>query len=993
MQPSPSVNAVLTFDPDAMIEFVATKNFDSFTQNRSLDPNVHLFSNAPNSNLLSLTHSVGMDQPDQTMELELIDPQGVFEEALLNVNLEDMWSLKDNPVSKILKQKMDQKEEAEGLLDAAKKELKRLNHTINSTQHSLDNAKMNVKRRSVELKVLHEEAERLWEDMGGRPGRLDQDDWLNKYDKKATEAQLIKSQYDAATSYWQRPLYISYGIGNDLGNWSPPICFERILKIEYVFNATGARVLKLKMVGIGVHPNLTSTGLKPFGPDMTKGLVTTGQSWRLFNKEASKIQVNLMKKLANLPDEPIEDLRSPTVGGHLPYFPDREAYNIQQDIEGALGDPYKPSFHWVVKKVLESFLRKGIGPIGGDDPNVLVLFPNLDEFLANYLSRKRASVKASINKSDEPGRLNNDKIIDFLTFKAALEGIGLSLGLRYPEEKAQGSATSNKAAVNKTRAVQLGQPPKEGSRLWVDGLWGEHYIDALEIVAMLECDHVTTPYAETIVNVGNAIQTLIRDYYQESVRVNFMQYVQLETDFNMLRIMKKAQLIERDDTPCYIYGDSIIITDYLRAALLEWSVTDIHSKGKLSPGEVDLDDPVLTQEQLESFTNNYLTKFVNPLDVIVGLNLEYMKEVVNYAMPPQFPGAFGERTLADFDESALPHDANRSKLDNKKKVHPFLASRMPVFSFGTKSPNIIGVEFDFDSFFTGAMAKTATTPIIGHQMKSGLIPDRYTGKADRLFQRMKNWSDNWDEEMNVPVDFMEYVEKYYVTSWLNTRGGIDLKDQKWLKEAFTNLGIEDMVSVENFGVWTFMGGKKDFYQYMWRGIEALFDQSNLDTYSTRNVGSTSMVDSLINRHVALSTFIINNVFTGVVTTLPMFNLSTLKRVMNRPCLLYCVEPQFMHNSEGKKSTKDKPNLTWFTAMYMLTGFKHTINSTNVESEFLITKDPSIPSKLSKIDYYENLEEKESEQNKRKIEGTGSTDPNWLTPEGQGMSEGRGTIIG
>ena len=100
----PTVNIIMTYRPSVMMKFQRTGSLQAFiddqeersekerrAKNQTRSPgekvasqkHTYIFRNTPNSNLLSLTHSFN-EEDKAVMEVELLDPEGVFEEAMID---------------------------------------------------------------------------------------------------------------------------------------------------------------------------------------------------------------------------------------------------------------------------------------------------------------------------------------------------------------------------------------------------------------------------------------------------------------------------------------------------------------------------------------------------------------------------------------------------------------------------------------------------------------------------------------------------------------------------------------------------------------------------------------------------------------------------------------------------------------------------------------------------------------------------------------------
>ena len=70
---------------------------------------------------------------------------------------------------------------------------------------------------------------------------------------------------------------------------------------------------------------------------------------------------------------------------------------------------------------------------------------------------------------------------------------------------------------------------------------------------------------------------------------------------------------------------------------------------------------------------------------------------------------------------------------------------------------------------------------------------------------------------------------------------------------------------------------------------------------------------------------------GTVKTLPLFQLSNLKRVANKPCYVYANEPRF----QGVHLPYPRTGPPFYSGFYQIKGFRHSISKGNVFSEFSI----------------------------------------------------------
>ena len=113
---APAVNVVASFDPESMIAFQRLGSLKQFRDYVTAKKNTlkadftSIFSQGPNSTILSLVHEVGKNSStvDSTvvneLTLEIMDPQGIFEETVLDNSVYGAWDIKDNSEAAYLEQ-------------------------------------------------------------------------------------------------------------------------------------------------------------------------------------------------------------------------------------------------------------------------------------------------------------------------------------------------------------------------------------------------------------------------------------------------------------------------------------------------------------------------------------------------------------------------------------------------------------------------------------------------------------------------------------------------------------------------------------------------------------------------------------------------------------------------------------------------------------------------------------------------------------------------
>ncbi len=90
----------------------------------------------------------------------------------------------------------------------------------------------------------------------------------------------------------------------------------------------------------------------------------------------------------------------------------------------------------------------------------------------------------------------------------------------------------------------------------------------------------------------------------------------------------------------------------------------------------------------------------------------------------------------------------------------------------------------------------------------------------------------------------------------------------------------------------------------------------------------------INLHKDITSLALSMPLVGKIKTLPYFGLSDYKSTIKTPCFLFGAEPVALFAGNNIRLS---PGRFWFNGIYVIVGYKHTINRNNVYSEFAIMR--------------------------------------------------------
>ena len=942
------INIVVSFDPDAMLHFqkagslAAFKNYKK-THQRSPDPGgqqvlfsegTHIFDNiSPNSNFISLSHSFGLAK-GMELQIELIDPNGVFEKTLLDNSVETWWPAKTDPVFEHFQKNADD-------IRVVRGELNTLLRTPVLPTISNPN-------RTRELPTVLDYSSKI-------TLLTDKLETLLKY-----KDDIIKSRrtFDRKVTM-QRPIYVTYGLGDNLQNWSPIQCYGKIIRFEYSFNGSGVRVIKLVLLGLGAHPSLTQEGLSVLGRSFTAGLLTQGTSDLVFNAKATeKFKGSLTKKKDVGPT--VRDMEENVI------FPGYNQTQAVEDLEKLLSNPLKPSLHIAITQALTDFIKKGI-----NDENVYVLLPDLDKALKRNidmaLEKNKDRIKP-INPSPtleagavEPGDtqytppLSLSDIRYFMAFNSVLLSLGFSL--------CESSYSLSPVGKNVNRELESIYQAEEEIDLPGDPV--PAWFQGRNFRVALQCNYEHTTFLDKLKQIAELFEKVITLSGGKSPLM--MRAPQAETDLGALRQMKKAGLIPRTDKPLIYWGDSNLISSYLYGGAIETAEYDRPeardtlenimypappiSEGK--PGDLNFAMGVRTK----------LWEVIHPLDRLNGLDINYMNSLLWESYVPDLttPGdqPFGPTTTTDLFGTT---------------------EEMPLFTFGDKKPNILNIDFDINAIYTTAMFDAVPRPSTSSQRTSSLILrnsktgiDFVNTVLDDMFKSDtgQDIMDDKDKDKVVRLSIKKLINAEidpamgYSTQWATAIGEGDIPDEfKTAVEDFmtergsvyfaNNPAVKAIraffakrpSTLENLrgkklatdaksrelakGVATKWSEEEpEFMRYMWKS----FVDTHIVATNKRIYAPGTPIDDVIKNSARLQQSLLRSVMVGSITTVPFFHLSSMKRTFYKPCLVRCVEPSITLSNHDDK----RDNFTWFSGLYEITGFKHTITSSMASSQFSLVK--------------------------------------------------------
>ena len=891
----PTINIVMSFDPEEVFTFLESKTLDIFKDKSKSPKDTYFFRNGPASSFKSLVHSVGYEGESGTpkLEIEFVDPEELFEHRMTSFTVKGMIPEEGNLIEdqlkklrrnlndaageerafrgllsteKLLLVELQNRKRAEEQDDASAKDLEAKIAVTTELITVLKNDIAMFKEARIANQKIFDAA--IDEKGGDGGGSIDYD----KVSQLDAETRATVREYNE--SVFKRSIWISYGVGDLLENWCPPMVFDTAVGAEYTVGGKNARVLKLKYDGVSSRP--TNTATSHFLSKVGARIVCKGTSGRILNASAMEAK----KKYYN-------DLN--TTNEYFPYFNHGLYFSI----------------HEIITDVLTDYIRNA-----SSNDNVLVVVPDLDILLLDKLtaSMKSSGVNWFLRSSEKPKVATSyaefAKVLKGLT--SFFEDLGMQL-------------TDRRFGVNVAGTLALKNVEQEVTN--PDEV--PNYLQTNNYHISLTSDIGQDNHLEALEEVSNAIsKAAIASYKGSNTAVpdesfDFKEYV--VNDFVLLKALARKGLIPTASEPLYIFGTSKMVNDFVFGQIAFTTETgEISSISQVS-GQTINDAELPQHISLAAFR-------IHPLDRIKGLDETYIKTMALYQDPSLAFSPFGFDAIRVNDIDVTISD----KIKNKFTV--------PIFSIGTRNSNVMNLKLDYNKNYLVALTSLKYSPDTRNTQITGIVDDsKVSDKITRVFTQFDDLDlDQVRQKGDNPewIKFKKLVDPYRDTSYRYQLWGQGKQD----KDAGDMLDIFEEISSPEAAetlktALSERGGddEEEYYDLMLTSLEALSLATPAQVVTTPVGKGTS---SVVRATTLLFERLKKMAIIGTVKTLPLFQLSSMKRTINKPCLIYAVEPRFQGVKRHADAIKGPP---FYTGMYTIAGFKHTISGNSAYSEFKINK--------------------------------------------------------
>ena len=766
----------------------------------------------------------------------------------------------------------------------------------------------------------------------------DKPDDVKQSQEKYSQEFVAQYKTELKKAIGERDIYVAYGVGNNLDLWSGP---HRTILTNADIAVKGAKKITLTMTptsnafDIGQRRgaynekvNLNLQGLK---------LRYAGESQEIKFNEAVAYDPVPYLNLGN--ESVIETYREENVKllQSLGY----------EQLTKPKGVAERFDFHCMVVDAIRSYVQKAT-----NNKNVIVLLPNLNltcrqaindkarkfsviepsgiiaggdvlasgveqisQTLASFTPNEAgAAVQAfgtlaggfaQSRAKDLATKAQSDEGRTEMFVESTLKAFGLRLHSAYRDEveKLKKQAKPN-AAIGKHTAYE--KYPKYSDAI-------EDFYSARYFTAVIDkTDRQVPDHMAVLKEVFDNIKKLSHESYKMSSLA-----VMTETDMAVTKKWRSTTASEPfayhylfggydtfEGESAIIVGDLALIKTYLYGGVdltaKEASIKSLKDKANKSSIKQFKEEDTTTSGPTELTAADYnlaasLQHPLHPLDKAILTNTVYNKAMREILYPVlRGSGGFG-------DISYIPDDFayQDEQFSNEEKKY-IEESGIPVFRYNTQNPNVLDLKFKFGAIYFALLKNGYQKEIsrLGSAVAEGVLP---TGIG------------------TFPIRTRGAAIAYLVSKGFsqgNDQAQADILNS--LAERISPDLAEDLeVNSAEAGADSFAAVIEELEENNLRGL-VLVDQ---ELPGNPNSMLADFSEDLYRKALQMN-----------ITTLPTFHISRLSSVSS-PCIVFAQDQPIKQSQRGKRKLLNK----FFSGLYKIMGFKHTITTSAATSEFKLVK--------------------------------------------------------
>ncbi len=752
----------------------------------------------------------------------------------------------------------------------------------------------------------------------------DKPDDVRQSQEKYSKRYVAQYKKELDKNLGNREFYIAYGTGNNLNLWSGP---HRTVMTSAEITVDGAKKITLTLTPT---PNSLNLNTRRGAYNERVNLNLLGLKMR-YAGESQEIKFNSKK-----PYDPTEYISGAGENTAIDnQFKENREVLASLGFEELSKKLEKFDFHCMVVDAIRSYVQKATS-----NKNVIVLLPNLnitcrqainDEAKkfqvidpSGTVSARFQSAATEVKKIPLFGSFLSSRAKDLVTkaesaagrtemfVESTLRSFGLRMhmGDREDAERLQKQALPTGIVA---KYAENEKYPKLSDAI-------EEYYDNRYFTAVIDkTDRELPDHMAVLGRIFDRIKKLSHESYKMSSLA-----VLNETEINMMKLWTKSPFKkfytfggydELEGDSAIIVGDLALIKEYLYGSAnlqqKKASIDELKRKAKSAPirqalkresdTKSDKKSDKKVEKKEEPTKEDYLFAAatqvpLHPLDYFALNNVTYNKEVREIAHPVlKGSGAFG-------DISYLPDDFAYQDASFSDKEKEYIEKNgIPVFRYNTQNPNTLDMKFKFGAIYFAQLKagyqkeiSKLTSAVAEGVLPTGIgtFPIRERGAAI-AYLRSKGYSQGLGDK-----------EKKEIINQLALRVSPDLAED--LDVDSTEAAADSMAVI-------------------------------LEGLEEKNLHGLVLVDQQLpgNPQTILSDFTEEMYRKGLqmsITTLPLFHISKTSS-LGTPCIFFGQDQPITQSIRPSSTAYNK----FFSGLYKIMGFKHTITTGAATSEFNLVK--------------------------------------------------------
>jgi hypothetical protein len=726
---------------------------------------------------------------------------------------------------------------------------------------------------------------------------------------------VVQYKKELQDSIGEKEIYIAYGTGSNLDLWSGP---HKTILTNADISLKGSRKISL---------TLTPTA-NPFDIGQRRGSYNEVVN---LNLQGLKIRYSGLSQTVDF----LEDVSyDPFKYLDLQERAQEDIQRYKQEVSTTLGETgfkdivskiEKYDFHSMTVDAIRNYVQKATS-----NKNVIVLLPNINFICRQAISDVARRVEISDvalqaaatgaaavagilggTKFSRSLDLHSVRITDLGKEHLFVEGFLKSLGLRMHEgEKESISKLEIESKTSEKLGTQIANEKSKSSEEAVEKFFKDRFFTAV----IDKTERQVPDHKAVIQGIFDKIKQLAQESYPMSTLA-----VMTEADINILKLWGKHPYKKyytfagyddfTENSPAIIVGDLALIKEYLY-------------------GGVDIDQKLSTQNALNNKAEKQLKQIVpttsvlslvanigsnigkasslklealtqiplHPLDRTVLAKIDYNKKIRTIVNPViKGVGAFG-------DISYIPDDfgyQDSAFSDEEKKY--IEENGIPTFRYNTQNPNVLDLKFKFGGVYFSTLKLGYQKQIsrLSSGIAEGVLPTGIGSFPIRSRGAAIAYLRNKGFSMGLGDD-----NKKEILKGLASRLSPELAEDLEVDSA--EAGADSIAAII-----------EELEQKNLHGL-VLVDQ---ELPGNPNSILADQAEDLYRKALQMS-----------ITTLPTFHISRTSSI-NTPCIVFAQDQPISQVIREKRTLMNR----FFSGLYKIMGFKHSITSSAATSEFSLVK--------------------------------------------------------